>query len=345
MGTGATFDPATLGSEYGGGANQGADMPQPDLNAIVMTPTVTAATPLTPIYPHTGSWGADANWCIATSNTPLDTVPMPTGYVVSYPDNTVKGNSVAALLRQDGRTISQSQPFARCTQGGYATSTASMSITTADLYSNANGADQYGPHGGSGMSAIGGSIRLGEMRPGMVGIRHALEIEVDTGWVLHQCNVKTDCWTWPARGADASATTYYGRRNPDAQLISSYMKMGALLAIPPSVDINALGLRTEPGRQLAWTLQNYGAYIVDGRSGPGININVDEGADGSKLKEFSDDFHIDFHQRWGNGNPWMQDVEQLISALEVVKNNAAGTQASGGGTPLQPLSPPLNPPQ
>ena len=37
---------------------------------------------------------------------------------------------------------------------------------------------------------------------------------------------------------------------------------GALLALPPGTDIAALGLRTEPGRMIAWTLQNYGAYIV-----------------------------------------------------------------------------------
>ena len=39
-----------------------------------------------------------------------------------------------------------------------------------------------GAHGGSGLSSIGGSIRLGELLPGAPPIPHALKIELGNWW-------------------------------------------------------------------------------------------------------------------------------------------------------------------
>jgi hypothetical protein len=55
---------------------------------------------------------------------------------------------------------------------------------------------------------------------------------------------------------DGSFASAYGGSNPALQ-------PGSLLALPPSVNINALGLRSVPGLAFAWTLQNYGMYVVD----------------------------------------------------------------------------------
>ena len=98
----------------------------------------------------------------------------------------------------DGRTIKQTQPFSRCTVGGDATS--EYLFTDQDIY----GEGIAGAHGASGMSAIGGTIRLGELIPGGV-IRHALKINL-------YCNINvalnmdgTPGYRWPAVSADGYA--------------------------------------------------------------------------------------------------------------------------------------------
>jgi hypothetical protein len=118
------------------------------------------------------------------------------------------------------------------------------------------------------------------------------------------------------------------------------MKMGALLAIPGTVAIASLGLETEPGKQIAWTLQNYGAYIVDDTWGPGFAISAENGPDGSFADQFKADFGITLAQRVNDASPWMRDIQRLRAALKVVDNNGPNS-IGGGGTPRQPLAPAL----
>ena len=61
---------------------------------------------------------------------------------------------------------------------------------------------------------------------------------------------------WPAISTD-----WFCKSRPE--LCSGNIPYGALLALPPSVNIAGLGL-SEPGRRLAAALQNYGTYAVDG---------------------------------------------------------------------------------
>jgi hypothetical protein len=120
------------------------------------------------------------------------------------------------------------------------------------------------------------------------------------------------------------------------------MKVGALLAIPASVDLSTMGLNTEPARQLAWTLQNYGAYIVDNTGGQSFNISAETGPDGSVQDQFKADYPGlgPMSQRVKDNTPWSGDMLTLIAALQVVDNNAS-TSIGGGGTPRQPPAPPL----
>jgi len=182
--------------------------------------------------------------------------------------------------------------------------------------------------------------------------------------VLAPCPTPLDgsgCFRWPAYSADSGAATSYGTNNTNPV---SGMKMGALLAIPASTDINSLGLESEPGLMLAWTLQNYGAYIVDSTGGPGFYIDADIGPNaafnGSKREEFFNDFcfidsttnppnqcvHMPFQENVNDGDgthsffPWTRDVQKLMQALYLVDNNGPDS-IGGGGTPLQPLAPPL----
>lgn len=322
IGSGAVYVPAGLKATPGG--NTYAPMPQVDDERLVLHPEA----PLTAVSYSSAGWNTGADRCSPTGGT-LFSAPIPTSYVVG---NSQQNNSAAFLLA-DGRTIVQSQPLARCSAGGPATSL--VSFPPVDLY----GDGRIGAHGGSGLSAIGGSLRLGELRPGVAAPRHALKINVYAAEALFKCTVKADCFRWPAGNADGYAVGHYGTTSNNQ---NTAMKMGALLAIPASQDIGALGLETEPGRQLAWTLQNYGTYIVDDTWGAAVAINAENGPDGSFRTQFKADWNLDLEQRVNSNTPWSRDMQRLVTALWVVDNNTS-TSIGGGGTPRQPLAPAIAP--
>jgi hypothetical protein len=139
--------------------------------------------------------------------------------------------------------------------------------------------------------------------------------------------------------ADSGATSSYGSANNNQ---NTAMKMGALLAIPASVDINSLGLLSDPGRQIAWTMQNYGAYIVDSTGGPAFAIEAEVGPDGSVRQQFQNDYGMPLEQRVNSATPWSKDIQKIVTALRVVNNNSPSS-VGGGGTPRQPLAPPIAP--
>ena len=318
IGSGAVYRPANLPALPGG--STGARVPQVDDEPLVLTPTA----PLTPILASPGGWGG--NRCV-TNPTTLATVPIPANYVLPS-DNK---NQSAAFLAADGRTVVQTQPLARCAAGGPATSY----VRTADQ-------DIYGPgvlgsHGGSGMSALGGSIRVGELRPGSEGPRHALKINLYAKGELAQCATRAECFRWPAVKSDSYAVGWYGANGGNT---NTAMRMGALLAIPPSVNIANMGLTTVPGRQIAWTLQNYGAYVVDDTYGPSFALNAENGPGGNTRTQFRSDYGQDFEVYASSPNAWSRDIQRIRQALQVVDNNGPSS-VGGGGTPRQPLLPEL----
>ena len=82
-------------------------------------------------------------------------------------------------------------------------------------------------------------------------------------------------YKWPAIRADNYANTP-GAKNryvgDDPNLV-----MGSLLAIPPNVTEASLGLTTEVGRKLFFTLQNYGAYITEDPGQDILDLIVERG--------------------------------------------------------------------
>jgi hypothetical protein len=318
IGSGAQYVPARLPALPGG--STGARVPQVDDEPVVMTPTA----PLTPILASPGGWGG--NRCV-TNPTTLATVPIPAGYVLPS-DNK---NQSASFLAADGRTVVQTQPLARCAAGGPATSY--VRYPDQDIY----GPGIQGSHGGSGMSALGGSIRIGELRPGQTGPRHALKVNLYARGELAQCASRPECFRWPAVKSDSYAVGWYGSVGGNT---NTAMRMGALLAIPPSVNITTMGLTTEPGRQIAWTLQNYGAYVVDDTYGPSFAFNAENGPGGNMRTQFRADYGQDFEVYASSANAWSRDVQRIRQALQVVNNNGPGS-VGGGGTPRQPLLPEL----
>jgi hypothetical protein len=299
-------------------------MPGLDEEIIVQTPTA----PMTDVYISDAAW-TGRNRCNPTGNK-LFQVPMPGELVV--PNSTY--NVGASFLMPDRRTIMQLQPLARCWANSLATAYATFG--NVDLY----GDGILGAHGGSRLSSIGGAIRVGELRPGQAtGPRHALKVDVYAKEALFRCSTPSDCYRWPASTADSYAVGWYGSANNNS---NREMKMGALLAIPASRDLASLNLKTGAAKQLAWTLQNYGAYIVDDGWAPGFVFSVENGPAGSVAKQFKADWGFDMEQRLASNSDWIHDMQKLVEALYVVANNGPNS-IGGGGKPLQPLASAIKP--
>ncbi len=281
-----------------------------DPDIIVMDPTA----PMTTIE-YSGAGWSGSNRCPGGGT--LASAPIPPGFTVASDGQ----NDTLAAVMPDGRTVVQGEPFARCASGGPATL---LTLSpAADLYGNGI----LGGHGGSGLSSFGGAIRLGELVPGG-SIRHALAIDLNGATDLFPQGYR-----WPAIRHDACAPGCYGGTVPA-------LRMGALLALPTSMSIGSLGLETEPGRMLAWTLQNYGAYVVDDAARSVFAVCTEEGPSGSMVAQFQQAWGFPFEAPAGTGTPWSHDISAIFSHLAVVANNGPSS-IGGGGTPLQPLAPPI----
>ena len=159
-----------------------------------------------------------------------------------------------------------------------------------------------------GVSASGVALMFGLLRgdeiniPGRA-IEHVLQISLSyKGKCGNQ--VRNEA-VWPATSTDRYCKT-------DPALCSGDIPYGALLALPPSVDIAGLGL-SEPGRRVATALQNYGAYVVDTTGCP--NMRGDQNIDPAVKRAVID------------------NMRKVYPLLRMVLNNSAGQTASGGGSP------------
>ena len=237
VGSGAVYVPAQITPATAAGMTVDQDL-------IVMRPGAPALAVMT----STADWNNTMDRCPPSAPT-LFSAPVPDDFVFK-PVLPNTPNASTAILAADGRTLKQTQPFSRCTTGGPATS----HYDSADV--DIAGEGITGAHGGSGLSAIGGTLRVGELRPGGPPVRHALKVELDAALNYGRCATYSSCFRWPAVQADTYATTSYGGPNPA-------LEPGALLAIPVGTDVASLGLETTAAAALAFTLQNYGAYVVD----------------------------------------------------------------------------------
>jgi hypothetical protein len=297
-----------------------------DEDIIVMTP----GAPQTEIYTNNAGWNREKDRCIKEGPL-LFSVPIPTDFTVS-PENWdgLTPNSGLAVLMPDGRTIKQTQPFARCNPGESGTS--KYLFEDYDIY----GDGYYGAHGGSGLSAIGGALRVGELVSENQPIRHVLKINVFGKKNLFY-DKTTKGFRWPAKRADAYAENNYGtiRTKP----VNKECRMGALLALPPSIDLDALNFETKPARILAQAFQDYGAYIVDDTAWDVYAIVTEWGPDGRVSEEFE--------KKWGfpmtikeKDTPWGRDMDKIFLNLHIVVNNSLES-IGGGGKYRVPLAPPL----
>src|SRR5438034_4500115 len=215
-----------------------------DVDVLILTPDA----PVTDVWKTNDAWSGGGRWHAPGRG--LLSAPIPTDLRVpgagsGNPDGTTP-NYATAILAADGHTLIQGQPMARCTAGG--TATIMWSQQNEDLLGTGNS----GAHGGSMLSSIGGTIRLGELVPGGA-IRHALKVNPFGADDHYTCY---GSYRWPATTADGCAPGCYGGSVPA-------LRMGSLLALPPSIDVNSMGLETNASKILAHAFQDYGAYTVD----------------------------------------------------------------------------------
>lgn len=254
----------------------------------------------------------------------LGEIHVPHNLILSDATPTTTPNNAAAFLDPDGRTLIQMNPLTRCEAGGPVFGHPTPG--KEDIY----GPGITGGQGGSGLSSIGGTIRLGELLPEAPPIRHALKLLIYAHKYLYN---NPPGYRWPAIRADAYAFnpdsgSRYGGANP-------HLVMGALLAIPPDVTAESLGLKTIPGKKLFEALQDYGGYIVDDTAIDTHNIAIENGV----KEEFLATYGYTFG---GTSGDFFEDVNQLFQALAIVENNSE-SRIGGGGTPRRPLAPPLDP--
>lgn len=287
---------------------------------IVLSPDA----PLTAVYENHADWekGADRS----THDGPIiDHLPIPSlftthGHIPGTP------NHAASVLRADGRTLHHSQPFTRAKAGAPATS--HYVWPDSDIY----GDGIIGAHGGSGLSALGGTIRLGELVPDGH-IAHALKIVMSSKY-FSCIDDGTVGYRWPATKADGHVSIWTYRGSQPA------LQMGSLLALKPNFTISSL--RTEPARIIARALRDYGCYVCDSSGWDAYYLAYEWSPRGRVCSEFK--------QHWGHDlvmkdlrHPWSQDMAMIIESLHVIDDNAP-QRIGGAGKPRVAMAPPLEKP-
>ncbi len=240
-------------------------------------------------------------------------------------------NNCAAFVMPDGRTIKQLEPTCRLGTGnthivGWLWSPKSnSSINSLDIYGDGIG----GSHYGSGLSAIGGSIRKGELTSSEP-IKHAIKLNVYAKNYLYY-DRSADCgYVWPADRHDsyaASGNNAYGGTNPN-------LRMGSLLTIPKNITVESLGIKSEVGKKIFYALQNYGCYIVDDSAWSNYSFSMENGV----MEEVQAKYGYSVNCAKWSVNDYYYDVLKMVKNLYIVTNNSPSS-IGGGGTPCKPLAP------
>lgn len=230
-------------------------------------------------------------------------------------------NSNFAFRLPESDMVFEGSMVSRCIEGGPVYMPDWMKYPDNRKYQDIMGDGlSGGGQGASGMSALGGTIRLGELvndEP----VRHALKINP---WAEKYCYYSQSIpgYKWPAKSADNYASEGYKGTDP-------LIVMGTLFAIPPDVTEESLELTTIPGRKLFFTMQNYGVYFTEDAAWDTWDIILERDAE------------IEFKEKYGfsmSSSTWRIELNKLMKALQIVVNNSP-SGIGGGGQALQPLAP------
>ena len=281
--------------------------------------------------------------------------------------NNQSNNNAMAILLEDNVTLVQMQPAYRC--GYYPSPLLARWGNTTDggpqRFSNVTsilGDGVGGAHGGSGLSSIGGSIRLGELTPDAPPIAHALKIELANWWYYgaSQLNPSTGDnggrtqYVWPATGSNGGWDNNTNTSSGGYLGVNRYVAPGALLAIESEAAAAAVKTTTVVGGKIKAAMVDYGAYVVDGSGkGPGKNKNlVAICMDAAVNAEMRSQYGFSMAYPRGVASPDVAgnatkaehelyaDLLAIFRALQVVSNNAPG-RIGGGETPRRPRKGPI----
>lgn len=306
---------------------------QVDVNFLIRT---VSSDPLVPWY-NQQMWGFPATeerYCNVTGPLAAE-IHFPSDVDIQHWAN----NNAAAILQPDNRTLVLTQPLYVCTPGAPV-----LSIYHLAPDADIRGEGAHGGQGGSNLSAMGGTIRRGELLPGSAAIMHALKIELyghDLYYRPPDGN-HSQCYMWPATTCDSvafecatSPTECYNGTDPN-------IRPGALLAVPPSdVERVNASLTTEPARLLLAALSTFGAYIVDNTAWNATAICAESGVEDEFEAAWGFAFKVPAPPySTGAAAQWYTDSLTLFRALAVVVSNGPDTPG-GGGKPLLPPPPPF----
>jgi len=205
-----------------------------------------------------------------------------------------------------------------------------------------------GAHGGSGLSGIGGTVRIGELLPQAPPIRHALKLELQHQWYYglaplqpaSEYNGGRRQYVWPATGSDGGSNKapggLYTGTNPA-------VAPGALLAIPASLA-QRVHTNTVVGSKIKQALVDYGGYIVDdtgGGNSAAICMEADVNAEMRSVYGYTMTYpHGVTNSSSDPGRGLYADLLAIFQALHAVTNNAPD-RIGGGGTPRLPMKEPI----
>jgi len=315
----------------------------------------TASDPMTPFIQQ-GWWGNDAecgkdHCCIKKDAATHGMLPFPKDTLIGPAGSRLQGgNNAAAVLLPDKVTLVQFQPFYRCTAGGpllaesvwfdpeRSSSMPQLAWANVSILDAVNAS--YGAHGGSKLSSIGGTVRKGELLPNAPPIRHAIKIMLWAKQYYFPGNVSVPCFRWPAltcdgfwnASRDPSNPNFYNGTDPN-------LKPGALLAVPPTVaDAIFANITTPVGKKLLAVLTDYGGYIDDNSASNSGAFNVEDGVE----DEVAGAYNGQTLQPSKGQDPLYTDMLAIWRSLHYVNNNGPNS-VGGGGTPRQPLAPPICP--
>lgn len=259
------------------------------------------------------------------------TIHFPADFLYNSTPRTgnVEANGAWAFMWTDG-TLRAATIFGRCKQGGplmlppWAFQRATR--IDSDGLTNASG------HGASGMSGLGGLLRVGEISSDEP-IRHPLKITWPA-WAYGYYGDDVAGYRWPARRADG-----YAREDGMYIGTKKELVMGSLLALKPEVNVSSLPL-TKVGKKIATAIQQYGMYLVED-CGPGpqggwerwqIMVELDVTTNRSPVDE-AKRLGYSFTAAKGEPGDFKSDLNVILPRLHVVDNNGPNS-IGGGGQPM-----------
>ncbi len=321
IGSEAVYEPA----DFTDAGNAGVD--------IIHIQKTSEDFPARDVFAERGGFNRDGGRCSRQDFDLGFDLRVPDDWLVpdAGPDNPygLTPNSSFAIVTTDGLRSIQGQVLARCEVGGPIFMPDFMRFDGNRKESSLRGDGLdigTAGHGASGLSTLGGTIRLGELINGDP-IRHAIKVNPYANKSLHYSEAVPG-FRWPAGRADGYAGDPASeiRYNPNAD---SDIVMGSLLAIPPEATPESLGLTTVAGRKMFQAMQNYGVYFVEDAAFDTWDIVAER------------DVEIEFERTYGFGmdSPeWLDEMNKLMTSLSVITNNSP-TSVGGGGTPRAALAP------